>query len=171
MGRRARYLAVGFLVSSFLLLLITQAAYAHHGGVSQFLLFKSARTDGPKLFNPTSREQFALGIYYDDDENFDTCEGVVLTPHDREDLSASNNRGSLEVISVATTGDIAGKKAGGHKVGLQGWTHKHFQAWLIDHALFSPPKPADVQNCACNEVDNFGLPKDILKAFLGFICP
>ena len=163
-----RKYAFGAVFAAIFVLLAAGGGWAIHLGVSQYILVKAKDGNTVRVYNPTGQTMFALGIFYRDDESFDFCEGLIITPNGSDFFSTDScdNCFSGQIISVPT-GAAAG--ALNHKFGLRAKGSSGRYDYPLDPLLFSFELDA-VRECACDELANANKSPRLLARF-GIRCP
>ncbi len=129
--------------------------YAHHTGLSPFVVIRGANTHEPKIMNPTKYDIFAVAIYYWDDESLNFCESFDLSPHDMDYGStygnSGNGSGMVEIIAGRSGDNVS---AVDHRIGIVVSTGKGRVGVPLDPAIFNVT--GDALLCICDELSNNG---------------
>jgi hypothetical protein len=159
--RKAKHLVMGAMALIVLSLVAAGGVFALHGGVSMYMAQRVNDGRHTTISNPTGKEMFALAINYDESENFDNCQGFILSPSDVDDFHSGPDEGFTQIISVPTSGTP--NLAKHHNLGLIARNgHRNF--FLIDPVLFKF-EDSNVAACARCELENFSLPRGLLAPF------
>ncbi len=178
MERTGRFLVIGIMALTCLLVTgggtLEGAGGVGDAGVSQFLASRGGRGHW-HVINPTSHEMFALLINYQfNNEEFSNCHGSILTPKALDDMHGNIRHGYSELISVPTQKGLAGRIKDGFGLSAIAGKRTNRVVHLLNPTLYALPpdstQKAAVISCACGELSDFSLPKNLLSRF-GINCP
>lgn len=163
-----RKFLVGASVAVFLFVLAPVDGNADEMGASQYLVGKAAGSSpGVRLFNPFPVEMCVLVIEYDDNGDFESCEGLIIPAMGTDETGSFSGDGLIQVISVPTAGKQKGRIA--KDLGLVGRIRKHSSARALPPRLFklhsdSGERAAMLAAC-CTELSNKGAPSNLFAKF------
>ena len=178
---KKRKFTIKATISFFIVATFAVAVYAHHYGISQYVVIRGGNTHGTKIYNPTNRTLFGVGIFYNTDESLSFCEGFLLTPHGHTALSDAGNSGpgggvgnigDLSYLDIITGTSGSSTTVLNHKLGVVASAGKGRVGAPLDTTIFNIENSSngdDVRDCICDRLGDFGESQSLFRG-MGVKC-